>query len=54
VVVIDYKSGRNLAKETQYHEQVAFYVEALEAITGKAVEGYLCYLLEQGSELVRV
>lgn len=51
-VIIDYKSGRGY--EQKHHKQVAFYIKAVEAITDMKVEGYLCYLLEGATEIVRV
>ena len=51
-VVVDYKSA--LRYEERHREQVAFYISAVEAISQKPVEGYLCYLLEGGCELVKV
>ena len=51
-VVIDYKSGRRY--EDKHRKQVAFYVKAVEAIADMKVEGYLCYLLEEATEIVRV
>ena len=51
-VVIDYKSAKNFTDE--YVKQVRYYVRAIEAITKKPVEGYLCYLLAERVELFRV
>jgi exodeoxyribonuclease V beta subunit len=51
-VVVDYKSARGF--EDEYRKQVSFYIKAVEAITQMPVEGYLCYLLEEGIELVKV
>ena len=51
-VVIDYKSARRF--ESEHREQVGFYVKAVRAITEMPVEGYLCYVLEEGVEIVRV
>lgn len=50
--VIDYKSARS--KEAKHHEQVGYYLRALEAITGEKAEGYLCYLLADRIEIVEV
>lgn len=50
--VIDYKSAMNY---TQSHlKQVNFYKKAVRAITVQKVEGYICYLLEDGVKLVEV
>jgi len=51
-VVVDYKSARRF--EAEHREQVGFYVKAVRAITQMPVEGYLCYLLETGVEIVQV
>ncbi|MBA1438168.1 MAG: RecB-like helicase [Epsilonproteobacteria bacterium] len=51
-IVIDYKTGKHLQEE--YMKQVQFYKKAIGEITGKRVEGYLCYLLESGVELQEV
>ena len=51
-VVIDYKSARRF--EEAHRKQVGFYVRAVEAIAGVPVEGYLCYLLEEKIELVKI
>lgn len=51
-VVIDYKSARRY--EDEHRRQVAFYLKAVETITQKKAEGYLCYLLETGVELVKI
>ncbi len=48
--VIDYKSG---IQECEAHlKQLAFYVEAVGAITGGPVSGHLCYLLADSVEIV--
>jgi exodeoxyribonuclease V beta subunit len=51
-IVIDYKSS------TQYQEkhkaQVRSYIKAIEDITKSTVKGYLCYLLSDTIELLRV
>jgi exodeoxyribonuclease V beta subunit len=50
--VIDYKSS---IKYTQHHKkQVKYYIKAVEAITGETVEGYICYVLEDKNQLVKV
>ena len=51
-VVVDYKSSRR--DEEAHRRQVGFYVKAVEAIAGVPVEGYLCYLLEEGVQIVAV
>lgn len=51
IVVIDYKSGKGDAEAN--HAQVAYYVQALEGLYTKPVEGYLCYLQEE-IQIVRV
>jgi len=51
-VVLDYKSAKGF--EEKYHQQVGFYKEAIGAIGGKRVSGYLLYLLEDGCEIVEV
>ena len=51
-IVIDYKSARRA--ESAHRKQVGFYVGAVEAIADIPVEGYLCYLLEEGIELVKI
>lgn len=49
-VVIDYKSSESYGASHQ--QQVGFYVEAVAAITGEDVKGYVCYLLEDGVKIV--
>ncbi len=51
-VVIDYKSAR--IRRAEHRKQVAFYLKAVRAITQMPVEGYLCYVLDEGVELVEV
>jgi exodeoxyribonuclease V beta subunit len=51
-VIIDYKSSQ--AHSESHHHQVNFYKKALSEITGEKVEGYLCYLLEDGIKLLEV
>ena len=51
-VVIDYKSARR--HEGEHRAQVGFYVRAVESIMGIPAEGYICYLLEEGIEIIRV
>lgn len=50
-IVIDYKSGRE--EEEKHSDQINRYREAIHLSTGKDVEGYLCYLLEEGVEWVK-
>ncbi len=50
--VIDYKSSISYS---QHHlKQVRYYVKAIKEITGEAVDGYICYLLEKDIKIVRV
>ncbi|MDX1295980.1 MAG: RecB-like helicase, partial [Sulfurimonadaceae bacterium] len=51
-VIIDYKSS--MAHSESHLKQVGFYKKAVGQITGTAVEGYLCYLLEGGLKIVEV
>ncbi len=51
-IVIDYKSGKNFHKE--HIKQVQGYKRAVGSITQQSVEGYLCYMLEDGIEIVQV
>ncbi len=51
-IVVDYKSAMSY---TQSHlKQVNFYKKAVREITAEKVEGYICYLLEDGVKLVEV
>ena len=50
--VIDYKSS--LSYSEHHVKQVRYYVKAIEEITGDAVDGYLCYLLENEIKIVKV
>lgn len=51
-VIIDYKSAKAY---TQSHlKQVEFYKKAVREITGQEVKGYICYLLEDKIDLVKV
>ena len=52
LLVVDYKSSR--LREEKHREQVAEYVEAMRAISGKPVEGMILYLLESGVEMVDI
>ena len=50
--VIDYKSSQ---KYQEHHlKQVRYYIKAVAEITGEAVKGYICYLLEDSVTLVQV
>jgi len=51
-VVIDYKSS--FAFSEHHHKQVHYYVQAIEAISGKSVKGFLCYLLADEIKVVPV
>jgi len=51
-IVIDYKSS--LLHQEEHKKQVKFYVNAIESITQQSTKGYLCYLLEDSIELLRV
>ncbi len=51
--VIDYKSSISYSKH--HHKQVHYYVDAIKKITNNNnVEGYICYLLEDGVKLVKL
>jgi exodeoxyribonuclease V beta subunit len=51
-VVVDYKSSMTY---TESHlKQVSFYKKAIGQITAEKVQGYICYLLEEGIKLVEV
>ena len=47
--ILDYKSSRKFAKK--HRRQLARYIEAVEAITGRSAEGALIYLTEEGTEI---
>ena len=50
--VIDYKSS---IKYKQHHlKQVKYYVKAVQEITKNEVSGYICYILEDKNQLVKV
>ncbi len=51
-IVVDYKSGKNFHNE--HIKQVQGYKRAVGSITNKRVEGHLCYILEDGIEIVEV
>lgn len=50
--VIDYKSAMNFQEE--HHKQVNYYKNAIHAITSDEVNGYICYLLQEGVKIVKV
>jgi len=50
--VIDYKSSQKYKEH--YLKQVRYYIKAVAEITGEAVEGYICYLLQDSVTLVQV
>jgi exodeoxyribonuclease V beta subunit len=50
-VIIDYKSGRE--EEQKHREQIHRYADAVRTLSGVEVEGYLCYLLEEGVEWIK-
>lgn len=50
--VIDYKSS--LTYTDKHISQVGYYVKAIEEITSEKVEGYICYLLEDGIKIVKI
>jgi exodeoxyribonuclease V beta subunit len=49
--IIDYKSGRE--EEEKHRDQIRRYKEAVRSLTGDEVQGYLCYLLEEGIEWIK-
>ncbi len=51
-VVIDYKSS--FAFSEHHHKQVRYYAEAIEAISGKSVKGFICYLLADKIKVIPV
>jgi len=51
-IVVDYKSSKSFSDK--HILQVRSYVKAVREITGKEVSGYLCYLLEGKTEVVKV
>jgi len=50
--VIDYKSA--ISHREAHRKQVSYYKNAITAITGEPVKGYLCYLLDDGVKIVRI
>ena len=51
IVVIDYKSSKK--QSAKHHAQIRLYQEALFQIYNLPVEGYICYLQNEGAELVK-
>ena len=51
IVIVDYKSSQN--EQVKHQEQVALYQEALRSISALPVEGYVCYLKNDGVVLVK-
>ncbi|HFB53358.1 MAG TPA: RecB-like helicase, partial [Sulfurimonas autotrophica] len=51
-IIVDYKSGMNFTQD--HHKQVRYYINAVREISQARVEGYLCYLLEESIEIVKV
>ncbi len=50
-IIIDYKSGRE--EEQKHREQIERYGDAIRILKGGNVEGYLCYLSDNGCEWVK-
>ena len=50
--VLDYKTS--LSYSDEHAKQVRYYVNAVKEITGDEVDGYLCYLLEGKTKIVKV
>ncbi|PHS59143.1 MAG: recombinase RecB [Sulfurimonas sp.] len=50
--VIDYKSSFSYSESHQ--KQVAYYVKAIQEITGEKVRGYICYLLNEKIQFTEV
>ena len=50
--VVDYKSSYLYGDE--HKKQVRGYVNAIKEITKESVDGYICYLLEESIELIKV
>lgn len=51
VIIVDYKSSKK--NGAKHMEQVMLYKEALRAISHLPVEAYVCYLQNDGVELVK-
>jgi len=50
--VVDYKSSTSY--QDKHISQVAYYVNAIKEITGEEVDGYICYLLQDKTKLVKI
>ena len=50
--IIDYKSS--LSFSDHHLKQVSYYKQAVQEITGDEVEGYICYLLEDKVQIIRL
>jgi len=51
IIVVDYKSSKK--HSAKHHAQVRLYQEALSQIYSQPVEGYICYLQNEGIELIK-
>ena len=51
-IVVDYKSSKNNSNE--HIKQVKNYINVVRNITNEDVDGYLCYLLEDSIDLVKI
>jgi len=51
-IVIDYKSSDSV--QNKHIKQVSYYKKALQDILNKSVKGYLCYVRDDGVEMVEV
>ena len=51
IVVVDYKSSKK--QSAKHHVQVKLYQDALSSIYGLPVEAYICYLQNEGIELLK-
>ncbi|WP_457749887.1 RecB-like helicase [Sulfurimonas sp.] len=50
--IIDYKSAMNFTAE--HVKQVRYYIKAVQEITGKKADGYICYVLADRVKIVQV
>ena len=50
--VLDYKTSKLYADK--HKAQVLCYVDAIKTITGDKVDGYICYLLKESIEIIKV
>ena len=50
--IIDYKSSH--AYTSKHIDQVNYYIKAVQEITSDAVEGYICYLLDNEVKIVKI